>query len=222
MTTTFRLRRLADGVLPQAVITGSLSFAHIHDLAARHGQTGWKAWTYPLSVDLLTVAAYRRLVAAHRAGAPQGVKALTWCWFLLALIASLTANVVATGGHDLLSLAVGVWPAVAFLGCTLLGHSTTTPTNNQPTDSTKRAAGTEPTPQPEQRERPAPAAAITPATASTTGRSDEVPAPLLAFARRAADDHQAKTGQPITADALRARLNVPAPLAASLHQALTT
>src|SRR2546423_15233471 len=61
------LRRLTDGVIPQAVITGSLSFAHIHDLANIHGQTGWKAWTYPLSVDLLMVAAYREVIKARHA-----------------------------------------------------------------------------------------------------------------------------------------------------------
>ncbi len=59
------LRRISDGVLFQAVLTGSLSFSHIHDLAAAHGQGGWKAWLYPLSVDLLTVAAYRKLTAAR-------------------------------------------------------------------------------------------------------------------------------------------------------------
>ncbi len=68
------LRRVTDGVLFQAVLTGSLSFSHIHDLAAVHGQTGWKAWLYPLSVDLLTVAAYRKLMTARRA------PALRRCW----------------------------------------------------------------------------------------------------------------------------------------------
>ncbi|MET8481847.1 DUF2637 domain-containing protein, partial [Streptomyces clavifer] len=30
--------------------------AHLHDLAAAAGQDGWKAWAYPVSVDLLLVA----------------------------------------------------------------------------------------------------------------------------------------------------------------------
>ncbi len=114
-------RRLTDGVLFQAVLTGSLSFSHIHDLAAAHGQAGWKAWLYPLSVDLLTVAAYRKLMAAHRAGAPTG---LAWCAFLLGLGASLAANIAAAWENPdrLVAVALGVWPAVAFLVCTLLSH----------------------------------------------------------------------------------------------------
>src|SRR5581483_97793 len=84
------LRRISDGVIFQAVLTGSLSFSHIHDLAAAHGQAGWKAWLYPLSVDLLTVAAYRKLTAARSNGAPS---ALAWCSFLLGLGASLAANI---------------------------------------------------------------------------------------------------------------------------------
>ena len=75
------LRRVTDGVLFQAVLTGSLSFSHIHDLAAVHGQTGWKAWLYPLSVDLLTVAAYRKLMTARRT--PGTSTLLAWCSFLL-------------------------------------------------------------------------------------------------------------------------------------------
>jgi hypothetical protein len=46
-----------DAVIVQAVIAGALSFSHLHDLAAAAGQSGWKAWAYPVSVDLLLVAA---------------------------------------------------------------------------------------------------------------------------------------------------------------------
>src|ERR1044072_8809834 len=105
-----RLR--VDAVLVQAVIAGALSFAHLHDLAAAAGQDGWKAWAYPISVDLLLVAAWRRL----RTGGPTR---LAWCWFLTALAASLGAH-VATAGlldmHDVpawLRLLVAAWPALA-------------------------------------------------------------------------------------------------------------
>ncbi|MCQ4214172.1 DUF2637 domain-containing protein, partial [Streptomyces longispororuber] len=83
-----------DAVLIQAVIAGALSFAHLHDLAAAAGQTGWKAWAYPISVDLLLVAAWRRLRT-------DGPSRLTWCWFLVALVASLGANVATAGFLDL-------------------------------------------------------------------------------------------------------------------------
>ncbi|WP_229899717.1 DUF2637 domain-containing protein, partial [Streptomyces capoamus] len=55
-----RLARV-DAVLVQALIAAALSFAHLHDVASAAGQTGWKAWAYPVSVDLLLVAAWRRL-----------------------------------------------------------------------------------------------------------------------------------------------------------------
>ena len=45
-----------DAVLVQALIADALSFAHLHDIAAAAGQDGWKAWAYPISVDLLLVA----------------------------------------------------------------------------------------------------------------------------------------------------------------------
>lgn len=79
-----------DAVLVQAVIAGALSFAHLHDLAAAAGQDGWKAWAYPISVDLLLVAAWHRLRTLRDAGEPSGS---AWSWFAVALVASLGANV---------------------------------------------------------------------------------------------------------------------------------
>ncbi|MEU2181939.1 DUF2637 domain-containing protein, partial [Streptomyces thermolilacinus] len=83
-----------DAVLVQALIAAALSFAHLHDLALAAGQDGWKAWAYPVSVDLLLVAAWRRL----RSG-PTNTAG--WCWFLVALTASLGANVATAGLLDL-------------------------------------------------------------------------------------------------------------------------
>ncbi|MFE5159093.1 DUF2637 domain-containing protein [Streptomyces sp. NPDC056697] len=113
------LKRL-DPILIQAVIAAALSFAHIHDIAVAAGQDGWKAWAYPVSVDLLLVVAWKRL-RKLRDGAG-------WFWFLVAMAASLGANVATSGVMDLahppvwLRLTVAGWPAVAFLGGTLLVH----------------------------------------------------------------------------------------------------
>jgi uncharacterized protein DUF2637 len=113
-----------DAVLIQAVIAGALSFAHLHDLAEAAGQSGWKAWAYPISVDLLLVAAWRRLRTARRDRS-------AWIWFVIALCASLGANIATAGLLDLthvpawLCILVAGWPALAFLGGTLLVHSTT-------------------------------------------------------------------------------------------------
>ncbi|WP_030170292.1 DUF2637 domain-containing protein [Streptomyces sp. NRRL S-813] len=207
-----------DAVLVQAVIAGALSFAHLHDLASAAGQSGWKAWAYPISVDLLLVAAWRRL-------RNSGPSRLAWCWFLIALFASLGANVATAGFLDLanppalLRLGIAGWPALAFLGGTLLAHSTSGPA---PVTATP-APVTEPDPEPDAEPEPVPepmtAANDTPALpapAPAPAPEVAVPAPLVAHARKVAADHKARTGSPVDTDTLRARLGVPAPMAAAI------
>jgi hypothetical protein len=208
-----------DAVLVQAVIAGALSFAHLHDLAAAAGQTGWKAWAYPISVDLLLVAAWRRL----RNGGPSR---LAWCWFLIALVASLGANVATAGFLNLdqppalLRLGVAGWPALAFLGGTLLAHAPSpapagdrVPVPPAPA-APAPAPNTEPefTPAPE----PVPAAEETPALPAADpapAPAVPVPAALVDHARKVAAEHRTRTGRDIDTDALRARLGVPPHLA---------
>ncbi|HEX5568760.1 MAG TPA: DUF2637 domain-containing protein [Streptomyces sp.] len=204
-----------DAVLIQAVIAGALSFAHLHDLAAAAGQSGWKAWAYPVSVDLLLVAAWRRL----RAGRDRSA----WTWFTIALAASLGANVATAGLLDLdhvpawLRILVAGWPALAFLGGTLLVHAPTpAPTMPDPAPEPDR----EPvapevemhrTDTPDPAPVSAPAAELAPALPKPPAAGPAVPPALLEHARSIADAHRNTTGQPITADALTARLGLPAP-----------
>ncbi|MGP4115204.1 DUF2637 domain-containing protein [Streptomyces sp. 4N509B] len=200
-----------DAVLVQAVIAASLSFAHIHDLAAAAGQDGWKAWAYPVSVDLLLVAAWRRL----RTG--EG-RAAGWCWFLIALVASLGANVATAGLLDMndvpvwLRILVAGWPAVAFLGGTLLAHAPTPkpPPVDHDVDVERLAVEADedqahaapPTP-------PSPPPPPVPVPVS-------VPDGLITHARKVAAEHHARTGTPIDTPTLTARLSVPAPLAKAI------
>jgi hypothetical protein len=113
-----------DPILIQAAIAAALSFAHLHDIAEAAGQGGWKAWAYPVSVDLLMVMAWRRMRAKD--DRPKGGP---WFWFLLALVGSLPANVATAGVLDLahpptwLRVLVAGWPALAFLGGSLLAHT---------------------------------------------------------------------------------------------------
>ncbi|MFD3645128.1 DUF2637 domain-containing protein [Streptomyces cyaneofuscatus] len=214
-----------DAVLIQAVIAGALSFAHLHDLAAAAGQDGWKAWAYPVSVDLLLVAAWRRMrtTADNRAA---------WAWFIIALTASLGANVATAGLLDLgdvpawLRILVAGWPALAFLGGTLLVHSPqAAPTEPQPVTAAPLPAPSEPEPAPdvtverapepapELPPAPAPAEAAEPAPAPASAPAATVPPALLDHARKLADSHHATTGSRIDSATLRARLGVPAPLA---------
>ncbi|WP_449351307.1 DUF2637 domain-containing protein [Streptomyces shaanxiensis] len=216
-----------DAVLIQAVIAGALSFAHLHDLAAAAGQSGWKAWAYPISVDLLLVAAWRRLRA-------DGPPRLAWCWFLIALVASLGANVATAGFLDLahppawLRFGVAGWPALAFLGGTLLAHSPTTAGDRVPVLPAPAAPAPAPETEPESTPVPAPQAAPlaagedTPALpAADPTPAVPVPAALVAHARKVADDHRARTGSAIDTDTLRARLGVPAPMADAIAAQLT-
>ncbi|MFJ9132196.1 DUF2637 domain-containing protein [Streptomyces sp. NPDC102256] len=208
-----------DAVLVQAVIAGALSFAHLHDLADAAGQDGWKAWAYPISVDLLLVAAWRRLRS-------DGPSRLAWCWFLIALVASLGANVATAGFLDLahppawLRFGIAGWPALAFLGGTLLAHSHTSeepeplrpaPAAPVPAPEVEQESAPDPEPEP----APLPAVENTPALApaAPASPSPTVPAALVDHARKLAADHHTRTGSPIDTDTLRARLGVPPQLA---------
>ncbi|MER5476304.1 DUF2637 domain-containing protein [Streptomyces sp. NPDC002734] len=225
-----RLPLRVDAVLVQAVIAGALSFAHLHDLAAAAGQDGWKAWAYPVSVDLLLVAAWRQLRS-------DGPSRLAWCWFLIALVASLGANVATAGLLDLddvpdwLRILVAAWPALAFMGGTLLAHSPTAtepeapapaaPTPEpEPEVEREPVAATEPDPVPEPVAVPAPEE--TPALPTAAPRpAVPVPAALVDHARKVAADHHARTGARIDTDTLRARLGVPPHLADAIAAQLT-
>jgi hypothetical protein len=206
-------------VLVQAVIAGALSFAHLHDLAAAAGQDGWKAWAYPISVDLLFVAAWRRLRT-------DGPSRLAWCWFLIALAASLGANIATAGLLDLsdvpawLRILVAGWPALAFLGGTLLAHTPAAPSLAAQAPDPAPEVEREPEPMPEPDPEPValPDREETPALpvadpAPASPPAVPVPAALVDHARKVAADHQERTGARIDTDTLRARLGVPPHLA---------
>jgi hypothetical protein len=212
-----------DAVLIQAVIAAALSFAHLHDVASAAGQDGWKAWAYPISVDLLLVAAWRRLRSGE-------AKTAGWCWFLIALAASLGANVATAGLLDpdhvpaWLRILVAGWPAVAFLGGTLLVHSpptahdeTTDAVDQQePNDIEDQENAPDPTPDPPTPPAadPAPAPPLAPPPVA-------VPAALVEHARKVAADHRTRTGTAIDTPTLRARLGVPPPMAEAIAAQLT-
>ncbi|MGW6584664.1 DUF2637 domain-containing protein [Streptomyces globisporus] len=206
-----------DAVLIQAVIAGALSFAHLHDLAAAAGQDSWKAWAYPVSVDLLLVAAWRRLRS-------EGPSPLAWCWFLIALFASLGANVATAGFLDLadppapLRLGIAGWPALAFLGGTLLAHSSGKPEPAPPAAVTEtKEVG--PTRVPDA--APIPSQADEPPAKKAPSPEPPVPAVLIDHARKVADEYRTRTGSPIDTDTLRSRLGVPPHLADAIAARLS-
>ncbi len=197
-----------DAVLVQAVIAGALSFAHLHDLAEAAGQDGWKAWAYPVSVDLLLVAAWHRLRSLRDAGEPSRS---AWSWFAVALAASLGANVATAGLLDLrdvpdwLRILVAGWPALAFLGGTLLVHRPTTTSAPDP----------EPEPVVERETEPGVQVAPVPALPSPAPTVTAPPA-LVAHAQKIAAEHRTRTGSDIDTETLRTRLGVPPSLAEAI------
>jgi hypothetical protein len=198
-----RLARV-DAMLVQALIAAALSFAHLHDIASAAGQDGWKAWAYPVSVDLLLVAAWRRLRTGH-------TKTAAWCWFVIALTASLGANIATAGLLDMtqvpawLRILVAGWPAVAFLGGTLLAHSAPTTALDNDVHVVKA-------------QEEAPESASEPPVQPAVEKAPErpavaVPTALVDHARKVAAEHHTRTGTPIDTPTLRARLGVPMPMA---------
>ncbi|QJS09995.1 DUF2637 domain-containing protein [Streptomyces argyrophyllae] len=219
-----------DAVVVQAVIAGALSFSHLHDLAAAAGQGGWKAWAYPVSVDLLLVAAWRRMRQQQRAGQAAGSPRL---WFLVALAASLGANVATAGLLDLdhvpasLRVVVAGWPAVAFFGGTLLAHAPHGPDMSAVPESPTVDPSEEQATAPAAVDAPAPDALSAPAPEPTTSEPETVPAPppgpavalppvLIDRVRALSDEHRSTTGRPADPDAVRARLGLPPSMTASV------
>src|SRR5262249_42033881 len=93
-------------------VAGAISFSHMAALAVEHGQTGWKASAFPVSVDGLELVASLFLLAQHRVGRRVGV--LPWAALVVGTGASLAAD-VAVGGHGWVGRALAGWPAISLL-----------------------------------------------------------------------------------------------------------
>lgn len=132
-----RRRRWADlgirvlaglSVLALAVVAGAASYSHMRALADTHGESGWQAHTFPLSVDGVEVVASLVLLADRRVG--RRPPRLVWAALVAGTGASMAAN-VAVGAVDLIGRIVAGWPAFALLVAIkllsgLVDHPTTT------------------------------------------------------------------------------------------------
>ncbi|HUZ52436.1 MAG TPA: DUF2637 domain-containing protein [Streptosporangiaceae bacterium] len=99
-------------VLGLAGIAGAISYSHMYQLAAAHGDIGWHAHAFPLSVDGVEIVASLVLLADRRAGRKSGW--LPWAALAIGTAASLAAN-IATADHGTISRIIAGWPAVALL-----------------------------------------------------------------------------------------------------------
>lgn len=84
----------------------------MRQLAQEHGQGGWHAHAFPLSVDSIEIVASLVLLADRRAGRRSGM--LPWAALIIGTAGSLAAN-VATAGPGTISRIIAGWPALALL-----------------------------------------------------------------------------------------------------------
>jgi len=95
-----------------AGIAGAISYSHMRQLAAAHGDAGWHAHAFPLSVDGVEIVASLVLLADRRTGRRSGW--LPWAALAVGTAASLAAN-IATADADTVSRIIAGWPALALL-----------------------------------------------------------------------------------------------------------
>jgi hypothetical protein len=105
-------RTAAVTVAGLAGIAGALSYSHMRQLAQDHGQAGWHAHAFPLSVDGIEIVASLVLLADRRAGRRSGW--LPWTALAAGTIGSLAAN-IAIAHPDAVSRVIAGWPALALL-----------------------------------------------------------------------------------------------------------
>jgi Protein of unknown function (DUF2637) len=185
-----RLRAVADAlpVTVLAAIAGAGSFTHIRDTAAQHGQGGPMSWAVAVCVDLTCVMAARERQRDKQQG--LATRRLSWPAVVLAsgVLLSLVANLAQAQPTAWGRIVAAVPPAAFLVAVSMIE---------------RRAA---------RRPRPAPGQDGGAGEPSAPGRPSPLPAggdeALLTAARRAAAEYQDQHGQPITRDALRARLGV--------------
>lgn len=78
-------------VVGLAGIAGAISYSHMTELAHLHGETGWRAHMFPLSVDGIEIVASLVLLADKLAGRRSGW--LPWAALVAGTGASFAANV---------------------------------------------------------------------------------------------------------------------------------
>jgi hypothetical protein len=110
---TWISRAASVTVAALAGLAGAISYSHMRQLAQQHGQAGWHAHAFPLSVDgLVEIVASLVLLVDQRSGRRPGW--LPWAALVIGTAGSLAAN-VATAGPGTVSMIIAGWPAAALL-----------------------------------------------------------------------------------------------------------
>jgi hypothetical protein len=217
-------RIAAATVAGLAGVAGALSYSHMRQLAQGHGQGGWHAHAFPLSVDGVEIVASLVLLADRRAGRRSGW--LPWTALAAGAAGSLAAN-IATAHPDPVSRIIAGWPALALLLAVkllagLLERPNAPDAPDHPTQATGQTAPSTPTRgkmlsspgEPpaethpaERRPRPAdPQYQQAPPPLTTADTTADTRTATLLPAARAARDALRQDGKALTRDTLAARL----------------
>jgi hypothetical protein len=206
-----RLLAVADAlpVTVLAAIAGAGSYTHIRDTAAQHGQRGPMSWAVAVCIDLTCVMAARERQRDKQLGTVT--RRLSWPTVVLAggVLLSLAANLAQAQPTAWGRIVAAVPPAAFLVAVSMIERRATR--RPRPAASQDDSAG-----EPSAPGRPSP---VQDAGDETQDAGDEA---LLTAARRAAAGHQDQHGQPITRDALRARLGVSNQAASELLRQLRT
>ena len=192
-----RLLAVADAlpVTVLAAIAGAGSFTHIRDTAAQHGQSGPMSWAVAVCIDLTCVMAARERQRDKQNGIPA--RRLSWPAVVLAggVGLSLAANLAQAQPTAWGRIVAAVPPAAFLVAVSMIERRAAR--RSRPVADEDGAAG-----EPSAPGRPSPV------QDSGDEAQDGGDKALLIAARRAAAEHQDQHGQPITREALRARLGV--------------
>jgi hypothetical protein len=208
-------RAAAGTVAALAGLAATISYSHMRQLAAEHGQAGWHAHAFPLSVDGVEIVASLVLLADRRAGRRSGW--LSWTALAVGTAGSLAAN-VATAGPGVVSRLIAGWPALALLIAVKLLSSMLDRHRPPQPDTVLCLSG----PDQDAVGIPSPASGTVPSSEPDSspvvpdpGDAGTSPVPGwetgadvagLLTAARAARDGLVRDGRPVTRDALAARL----------------
>ncbi|GAA4954815.1 hypothetical protein GCM10023224_45350 [Streptomonospora halophila] len=96
-----------------ALNAATVSFAHMFELALRHGEPTWRAAQFPISVDGMIIASSMALLNDARQGRRGGV--LPWTLLIIGSAASLAAN-IAVADPTMWSRVIHAWPSAALIG----------------------------------------------------------------------------------------------------------
>lgn len=109
-----RLTTIATGLV--AFVAAVVSYVHIFHVAHSHGADPFTAALLPLSIDGVVAVASAKLLSGD-------LRSLVRMTLLLAVVATLAANVAYGLAYGPVGALVSAWPAVAFLCCIeLLAH----------------------------------------------------------------------------------------------------